>query len=420
MKNKLSKIVVIAVLMAAVMFSGPSRYAADSAAERIYVVDSLYYDGSAIDITYSVRSGCSPSQHIGGLDFELDSKEVSSHNLVVGLKAVVYDIVQSDECRKGTDMIKVSFNLDFQKHVAEMIERLTEKGYEVTNDYYLELPKTYVVKSDTKVTITPSAPSGNGSGWEDVATDNRPQRYPDAGTTSGTGSTIQRRPAVGTTYTVIRKDYALQWHCNLDKHSPAKKNNFDGYGSTEDEARRDAGSGCARTNAVNPNCSEMSWDPYYTTCDVDLQETTGTTETVTAIPDGAQLQGWSCLLNKNDGSRRDGFTGEGASIEEAQASAANMCMSTNNPLCEEYSLDGDHTSCNGMYMVNATPPQLTWTCVLDKHSPAKRNTFYGTGSTKDEARQSARAGCAPTNPVNPNCSEMSLDPKYTSCTVTLK
>lgn len=418
MKNKLSKIVVIAAVLSVVMLSGPSRYAAGNDAEQIYVVDSLFYDGKAIDITYSVKSDCSPSQHIGGLDFEIDSKDVSSHKIVIGLKSAVYDIVQSNECRKGKDMIKVSFNLDFQNHVAEMIERLKEEGYEIADDYYVQLPKTYVAKNTVNAAATP-ATGGNSTGWEDVSTGSTlPERRP--GGTSNTGSTVQRRPEVGTTYTVIRKDYSLQWHCNLDKHSPAKKNNFDGYGSTEDEARRDAGSGCARTNAVNPNCSEMSWDPYYTTCDVDLQETAGTTETVTVLPDGAQLQGWSCLLNKNDGSRRDGFTGEGASIEEAQASAASMCMSTNNPLCEEYSLDGNHTSCNGMYMVNATPPQLTWTCVLDKHSPAKRNTFYGTGSTKDEARQQARAGCAPTNPVNPNCSEMSLDPKYTTCTVALK
>lgn len=414
MKSKLFKTGIFLAILASMVFSGQNRYAAENDAERIYVVDSLFYDGSAIDITYSVESGCSPSQHIGGLDFEVDAKDVSSHKLVVGLKSSVYDITQSAQCRKGKDMIKVSFNLDFQKHVSDMVERLKAKGYEVADDYYVELPKTYVSKKATAAAPAPAA--ATPSGWTDAATETKPERRP--GGTSD--AAVQRRPEVGKTYTVVKKDYALKWHCNLDKHSAAKRNNFDGYGSTEDEARRNAASACAVTNAVNPNCSEMGRDPRYTTCDVDLEETVGAAQVVSVLPEGAQLQGWSCLLNKNDGSRRDGFTGEGASLEEAQAAAANSCMGTNNPLCEQFSKDGDHTSCNGTYMLNATPPQMQWTCVLDKHSAAKRNTFYGTGSTKEEARQQARAGCAPTNPVNPNCSEMSLDPYYTSCSVQLK
>ncbi|HOX29397.1 MAG TPA: hypothetical protein PLQ76_09620, partial [bacterium] len=183
----------------------------------------------------------------------------------------------------------------------------------------------------------------------------------------------------------------------------------------------DAASKCAVTNAVNPNCNEMSLNTDYTTCDVDLKESAATKQvSYDAVPAGAVEKEWSCDLKKLDGSKRDGFNGRGKTMDSAIAAASKLCeKNAGRAACDTYAADSAHTSCVPVYSAGSEKPAVKWTCVLDKHSNARRNTFYGYGATKDEARNDAESGCSVTNPVNPNCHEMALNPKYTSCTVEL-
>lgn len=119
-----------------------------------------------------------------------------------------------------------------------------------------------------------------------------------------------------------------------------------------------------------------------------------------AAPGGTQ---WECVLFKRDGAKRDGFTGVNKDQRQARAEASQGCKRTNNPRCDEWSLDPDHTTCR----------LVQYRCVLWKNDGAKRDGFEGTGETEEAARQQSAYGCQRTN--NPKCDEWSKDNSHTKC-----
>jgi hypothetical protein len=137
----------------------------------------------------------------------------------------------------------------------------------------------------------------------------------------------------------------------------------------------------------------------------------------TPAPVAAPL--WSCTLYKNDGAKKDGFTGRNANIDIARADAARGCMRTNNPNCNYWSNHPEHTTCTLMNANNnnAKLPATEWTCTLYKNDGAKRDGFSGVADNELEARRRSSTGCKRTN--NPSCDIWSMDPDHTTCTVRL-
>jgi len=119
--------------------------------------------------------------------------------------------------------------------------------------------------------------------------------------------------------------------CSL-KSSGARAATYYGTGASEQDARTAAANSCNKDNLFN--CLDLSKNPDYTTCGGSY------------LIDGPRPSMlWSCSLYKNDGSRRDGFEGQGDSIDEARNKAAAVCKSTNNPYCDAYAKDPAHTKC---------------------------------------------------------------------------
>jgi hypothetical protein len=365
---------------------------AGSGRTKIDAVDGLYFDGETMVIVYSVISGCEADSHNGELEFEPETEHNVSKKTVIKLKAIVYDNKTQVFCDKKGKSVTVETKLDFKKALRDKISELRRAGYAVDSDYSVSLPPIMPAYLSGRITLD----TGHDKPKEDIDTET---------------------PSFALVEAV---DYSLSWHCNLDKHSEARRNNFDGYGATEAEARRAAEKGCAVTNAANPNCYEMSVNPDYTACDVDLKESLNYKQyKYGELPQNLEGDGWSCELRHEDKWGKGGIIGKGQTMEDARLDAAKQCNGAGHLNCDNFSTDSAHTACMPLFKSNAPKPVPVWTCVLDKHSAARKNSFAGTGSTKDDAKRDAESGCARTNAVNPNCHEMSLSPKYTSCTVEL-
>ena len=122
------------------------------------------------------------------------------------------------------------------------------------------------------------------------------------------------------------------WACTLWKKDGSRNDGFQGSGKTVDEARQAAAKGCKVTN--NPNCDVYSRDKSHTQCLPAVRYNAPKPEAV-----------WSCTLWKKDGARNDGFKGQGSTELEARRDTISGCLRTNNPHCDAYAMDPDHTQC---------------------------------------------------------------------------
>jgi hypothetical protein len=136
---------------------------------------------------------------------------------------------------------------------------------------------------------------------------------------------------------------------------------------------------------------------------------------------------WKCELYKNNGDRRDGYEGSGATLEEARRDAADRCKRANNSYCDQYSNSPEHTACAAQlqettkvvqYDTTNLPNDATagsWKCVLSINDGLSRNFdgFEGNGNTEFAARSEAADKCSSSN--NPRCHILSMDDNHTIC-----
>ncbi len=134
---------------------------------------------------------------------------------------------------------------------------------------------------------------------------------------------------------------------------------------------------------------------------------------------------WKCLLNKNDGSSRDGFTGIGPTLDEARRNSVSQCLSTGNPSCNAFSADPAHTACEAGLTTQESVAEYdsdklpegarteSWNCILRKSDGSRKDGFTGAAATEEEARAQAASGCQRTN--NPQCDAYSTDDAHTKC-----
>jgi hypothetical protein len=112
---------------------------------------------------------------------------------------------------------------------------------------------------------------------------------------------------------------------------------------------------------------------------------------------------YECTTWKQDGARKDGFTGTGSTLEQARKGAANGCARTHHPQCVDFSQDPNHTTCNVTLQQTEKTVNLSagdqgvsvsqWSCSL--------GSYQGSGGTMEQARTKAQELCKAAG--NPNC-----------------
>jgi hypothetical protein len=360
--------------------NGMNKPGDDMKAAAVPMLDSLYFDGKDMDVSYTVRSCFAEFEHSAILGYTLDGTEKA----VSVMKITVSDYEPAADCPGRQKDITVESHFDFGQWLDDTLYDLESQGYHIDESTPLLLP-------ELRSTLLESGPSVDKE--------------------KNSGTPIPPRPSK---VNVTEVTYKPGFKCVLNKSDGSRNDGFEGYGETLDAARAAAARGCAGTN--NPNCSTWSSDPNHTTCDVSFE----TTEKVTsydrnAVPDGAKTVSYGCTLYKKDGSSKDGFDGTGATEEEARTAASNACKTTNNPYCDAFAQNAEHISCLPNMRLETPKPTAEWRCSLWKRDGARKDGFDGAGPTEREARRDAASGCARTN--HPSCEAFSMDPAHTECTV---
>lgn len=355
-----------------------SQYADE---KQVETLDSVGINGGTISFTYTIESKCPARSH----DSSIEVKEQKSNGVVEGFTVKIFDAAYESECKGEKTSVTVSGSANLKRAVDAKLKELQKAGARIGANLTYKLPPL------------------NMAALENAGDDE------DKDTSGGTKKTML---PVMVDVTVV--EYTPIWKCTLWKNDGAKKDGFEGTGSTIDEARRDAAQGCKRTN--NPRCDEYSQSPEHTNCQADLQETSKVVQMDSnKLPAGTQLASWDCTLNKKDGARDDGFVGTGKTEMEAREDAAAKCARTNNPKCDLFASDDTHTACAPKMAFYGPKPYAQWKCTLWKNDGARKDGFEGTGATEAEARQDTILGCKRTN--NPYCVQYSKDPKHTPCGV---
>jgi hypothetical protein len=386
MKKRIANTLAIIAALS-VLSLGQAPRAADELKEKtIKTLDSVYFDGVTLNYSYTVDSKCPANSHSSFVELS----PVTKDKYVTGFKVEVIDAAYESKCSAKASTVSVSG----KENLAVIIERESNKqkakGLKIAPEYTIQLlpvkpSKDGIAQGPTGVSAPPAVAS-------------------------------QPKPVIPQKVMVNVVEYTAGWKCELWKRDGARKDGFVGTGSTLDEARNNAAISCMSTN--NPYCHDYAKNPAHTTCDVQINEKSKLVEyDYDKLPASAAVSSWSCNLLKNDGSSRDGFIGEGTTEQEARSRAASLCKSTNNPLCDQYSQNDNHTSCAPAYLYKGPKPSTQWTCTLYKRDGARNDGFTGTGSTEKEARNNTVPGCQRTN--HPKCYDFSVDPSHTSCSVDL-
>ncbi len=382
--------VVVAALFLTCLDAGAAQI------KQVGILDTMSFDGAALEYSFLTYSRCPASQHRASVRFSPEYKSYRGTKKVVSFTVDLFDA--ADSCDRPEKDIVVSAKINLYDKLKSELKNQIDKGYVIDPDYVLWLPA---------VRTSPMGKAADTSG----ATTAEPA--PSAPQTVQTPD--KKTPAQSKTVKVALKQYSTRWHCYLQKNDGARNDGFNGYGSTLEDARNDAASGCFRTN--NPHCTAYSRHPDHTVCNVEFQDT-GDVKLVDydrdQIPKDINIERWECMLRKNDGARNDGFQGTGTTEEKARKDTISGCRSTNNPYCEQYAVDDAHTKCVAYASAQNSTPQVRWTCTLWKNDGARNDGFEGTGATENEAREDTIGGCLSTN--NPYCKEYSRDPEHTKCT----
>lgn len=401
MKTKRLLTITTAVAVAGLLLLPLRGDAAKPARTDIDTLDTMYYNGETLDFTYTVDSRCDAPAHETYVELNVEKVPTGTKKSVTAVSIAIYDEAPESSCDPKYKSVTISSKVNLTKAIDKEMDSWKGKGYKISSDLAVVLPP---VRRPVKGGFADSAHPGMTGPQQ-----GQPGQMPGQGgpgMPDGGGHHYQDQVKVRYI------DYSYNWSCILNKNDGSRKDGFTGTGATIDEARQGAINGCRGTN--NPYCNDYAMDPAHTKCDVKLIENPRD-EMVAfgAVPQNAKVT-WSCKLNKNDGSRSDGFTAEGDTENAARAAASNLCKSTNNPYCDQYSLDDDHTTCEQSAVVEGPKPALRWNCTLYKNDGSRKDGFAGSGQTEYDARMATLPGCQKTN--NPYCRDYALDPKHTSCT----
>lgn len=395
------KTAIMAVLAAAAVLV-PSRNAElAQAATRsnraaVNTLDEVYFDGTYLKMTYTVDSRCKAPDHQTVVEFETDTTGASTRGTVVGLHAKVYDVASESSCTGREVAALVTNSVNMAQLVDEEINSLKDDGYDVDPDYSLQLPPLSPLLPYDSHAKLPAQGEGGGIARPGTGGDNNGEV-----------------PVPPHKVKVVQLKYVPYWGCTLRKNDGSSRDGYEGTGSTMQEALQQSVRGCSLALSGD-RCNAFASDPNHTTCDAQL----GTKETTAEfdsdkLPAGAKTDSFTCRLMKNDGSRKDGFSGTAATEADARAQAASSCKGTNNPLCEAFSKDDAHTACDQRIVVEGPRPVAQWTCNLFKNDGARKDGFSGTGASRAEAQQNAAASCSSTH--HPSCAAFSQDPAHTTC-----
>lgn len=283
------------VFLLALLVSSPvfaAQQVGSSTSGAVSYIEQIHFDGTMLNVVYGVQARCkSPSDHQTGVVLQTLRSPIRTFQLVITNKETRY-------CNESPTFLRLAESLNLRTLIDQ------KRGSNQAN-YTLILPR---------VTFTNRAPiAWNPAGVEPSV----------AGNTTTTGQV-----PVPTN----QANYAFS--CVLYKKDGARRDGFTGIDPDITIARQKASRSCNTTN--NPNCDYWSKHPDHTTCGVVDADTGSSVQ--------AKVE-WTCELWKRDGAKKDGFSGWGNTELEARAQSAKGCQRTNNPRCNEWSKNPDHTAC---------------------------------------------------------------------------
>ncbi|HOX29192.1 MAG TPA: hypothetical protein PLQ76_08580, partial [bacterium] len=196
------RIFFVSVIMFMMVSAGNHIAKADG--NKIAAVDDLFYDGAKMVVVYGVESGCPAGSHETELDFEPSAVKKGSVKTITELQTVITDVVDEGECTGRTRVVSIKSELNVEQALGMKLDELKGEGYVIDKEYKLTLPRVMPNYSNGKLNA-------------------------EKGKISESDATPNVKPDTAIIETV---SYSLAWHCNLDKHSNARRNNFDGYGAS--------------------------------------------------------------------------------------------------------------------------------------------------------------------------------------------
>ncbi len=382
MKTRTFRHIVTTSLIAGLAFISSGT----TAAPRTHIdsVDNMSYDGRNLSITYTISSHCPAAKHTTEIEFDPVLQPYRSTKKVVRLDVKLYDTAPETKCDYDEDDVTI-----------EVEDSLTD----LIRDEIKELSSRYVIDPDMAVGLPyVSARAGNpGAKFGDSGPGGKPGHphtppqpstvhvvnvsyeptfkcllYKNDGARkdgfTGTGSTMdeaRRNAAKGCRTTnnpkcelwskdpahtscdiKMKEKYAdtvvpisqiptgatlSAWSCNMQKGPRGES--FSAIGNSENEARGN----------VIDKCSES----IFSGCDAAAKDTSNTICAPAYVKYAPKPEPvWTCVLYKNDGARKDGFTGTGSTEQEARRNTIPGCKRTNNPNCSVWANDPTHTACD--------------------------------------------------------------------------
>lgn len=353
--------------------------AAHAEQKDIRALDALNFDGAVLQYTYTVQSGCPAKEHKTTVSVEPVTSSAGSKT-VRQFDVTFTDTADDEACGVAGPVTKTGqSNLRFI--MQDRISELEDEGYTVAVNYSLTLPPVRVADTAVGAAITPTRRSTTPEKPKTVRVMRRSYSplftctlYKNDGSRrdgfSGQGETMDDAIQQAVTGCRSTNNPSCQQYgqdpshtqCKFDVTAHEKVEEYDadkvpdmtgaatsytcavntndssigtlyGTGGTESEARRITLQRCQDSGMRS--CDTLANDDSRFNCDSGY-----------TIEGPKPFMHWTCTLYKNDGSRRDGFSGSGDTIDEARQNATNGCRSTNNPSCDAYSKDPAHTSCS--------------------------------------------------------------------------
>lgn len=356
--------------------------------QTISVLDQMQFDGRNLDITYTVRSRCGSADH--ETTATLTAKK--SRKTVISFTVALQDLSPESNCGSTTQDVAVTANVDLSDQLDSQYSNLENQGFTIPANVVLIFPGTRPnpdavgfnngsydngsynngsynngtggasnPPGRVSVTVVDYTPKYHCQLWKrdgarkdgfdgygvtldaarqsasnECSRTNNPQCQVYSVDPNRTTCDLQ----FDATEKVVDYDSASvptnstisSWGCTLYKQDGSNNDGFQGSGASENEARMAAASKCKNTN--NSRCDSYSRDVNHTACSPAMR-----------YEKPKPVATWACTLWKKDGARKDGFKGTGNTEMDARRNAIPGCNTTNNPNCEAYALDANHTQC---------------------------------------------------------------------------
>ncbi len=384
---------------------------------QVKYLDKVEFDGKTMKFTYTLLSKCPAKYHTPSIELNTNIVFSNGKKQLDTIKVVINDTIENSIRCVETAYVQINSSINLYKLIKEKTDELTKEKVYVGDYYAIILPQVRISSSKDEEVYDISSIAAPYDGSDEAYEEEEEEEEEEESSKSKKFYSIDdyfKTPDERGKVKVTRKFYTSLWYCQLWKRDGSKKDGFDGYGKTLEEARNESIRGCKRTN--NPKCAEFAVDPQHTECKFSIKEEVEekeySEESIALLRLKPTQSQWTCYFY--DKTTGDKIT---SSSHATQESAINdlikQCNKEKLYGCEEALSDSLYRVCNGSMYIEEPKPKLRWKCILFKKDGSKRDGFEGVGDTEFEARNQAAKQCQYTN--NPRCFEFSTDPNHTTC-----